>query len=140
MSEAATDPRKVEVKIFAEDFLAWLDGQDSANQLLRMAIKKLLANGAMHGKESIPITKSSKQLPFNIDAIPWEDRQNEKGPFQLCSDESNADFLALRAFILQHAGGKISTRDTQGMLWYVWAFTDQKTLGRKKSQFISRKR
>lgn len=85
--------------------------------------------------ETIGSAKDPTKLPYRIDVIPWQDRQNEKGLFQICSDESNPDFKALRGFILQHAGGKISTKDSQGVSWFVWAFDDQKTVGRKKSQF-----
>jgi hypothetical protein len=83
--------------------------------------------------------KDLTKLPYNIDAVPWQYRQNEKGPYQFCSDESNPDFKALRDFLIQHAGGKVSTKDSQGVFWFVWAFTDEKTLGRKKSQFVRRK-
>lgn len=96
-------------------------------------------HGAKTLSETKPPAKDLTRLPYNIDRIPWQDRHNENGDFQLCNDESNADFLALRAFVLQHAGGKISTRDSQGLLWYVWVFQDQKVLGRKKSQFVKRK-
>lgn len=139
MSEAVTDPRKVEVKIFAEDLLIWLDGQDALNQALRMGIKKLLANGAMKGKESVPLTKGSTELPYRIDLIPWQDKTNENGPFQLCDVETNADLVALRTFVLQHAGGGITTKDNQDVSWYVWVFSDSKTVGRRKSQFVKRR-
>ncbi len=85
--------------------------------------------------ETIGSAKNLTKLPYRIDAIPWQDRQNERGLFQVCSDESNADFVTLRKFVMEHAGGKISTKDSAGVLWFVWLFDDQKTLGRKKSQF-----
>lgn len=85
-------------------------------------------------------TKDLTKLPYRIDLIPWQDKTNENGPFQLCDVETNADFVALRAFVLQHAGGGITTKDNQGVSWYVWVFPDSKTVGRKQSQFVKRRR
>jgi|GEM_PF-5081684 len=129
-----------EVQISAEDLLIWLDAQDAANQALRMAVKKLLAQSSMQGKDSVPLTKDSTKLPFNIDAIPWQDKTSENGPFQLCDIETNADLVTLRTFVLDHAGGGITTKDNQGVSWYVWVFPDSKTVGRKQSQFVRRRR
>lgn len=79
------------------------------------------------------------KLPYRIDLIPWQDKTNENGPFQLCDVETNADLVALRTFVLQHAGGGITTKDNQGSSWYVWVFPDSKTVGRKQSQFVKRR-
>lgn len=111
------------------------------------AALECLLDGWLHASEPTQLGKSAQsptkdlaRLPYNVDAIPWIDKTNEKGPFQLCDIETNADLVALRAFTLEHAGGGISTKDNQGVLWYVWVFPDSKTVGRRKSQFVKRRR
>ncbi len=132
MSEA----KRVEVQIFAEDILLWLDSQDSSNQSLRMAIKKLLAESSMQGKESIPITKGSPELPFKAENIPWKQRRNEKGPFELSDAFDNKDHQALLAFLQQHAGDSIVSNGQ-----FYWIFnTDNKTIGRKLAKQVQRRK
>lgn len=71
------------------------------------------------------------KLPFNIDKIVWKDKTGEKGPFQLSEDTSSADHQALVKFLTEHAGGRVTTKDSQGKNWFVWIFPNGSTIGRK---------
>ena len=109
-----------ETKLFLEDLLIALEAQDGINARLETQIKKLIGEG-----------KDRTQLPFNLDAIPWKDATGDKGPFQLSEDVNNKDHKELLKFLSQHAGGRITTKDSAGHSWFVWTFTNGATIGRK---------
>lgn len=73
------------------------------------------------------------RLPFDLDRIHWEDRENEKGAFQVSEDFSNMDFKNLLRF-LNDAGGFVSTKDSEGRLWNVWVYQAGDKIGRKLRQ------
>jgi hypothetical protein len=110
-----------DLQLFLEDLLVFLEAEDGINARLESQIKKLL------GEQR----KDRTQLPFNIDAISWKDRTGEKGAFQLSEDVNNNDHKQLLAFLGQHAGGRITTKDSAGRSWFVWTFQNGATIGRK---------
>lgn len=69
-------------------------------------------------------------LPFDASRIRWEDRESEKGRFQMSEDSSNPEHRALLKF-LGSAGGCIDSRDSGGRLWFYWTYRNGSTIGRK---------
>jgi hypothetical protein len=107
-----------DLTIFLEDLLVHLEAQDANNARLESQIKKLIGDKAT-------------RLPFNIDAIEWQTRTGDKGEFQLSDSVSNKDHRALLEFLRQHAGGRLTTKDSKGVSWFVWVFQNGSTIGRK---------
>ena len=106
-------------QLFLEDMLVYLSCQEAGLVQLRMQINKVLGE-----------TKPSTKLPFNAEKIKWQQRQNQKGPFEISEDYDNADHGALLKFLREHANGCLTSEG-----WFYWIFPDLKTLGRKKSEF-----
>lgn len=121
--------KAVQVVIFAEDILIWLDAQDAANQQLRMAIRKLTAQDS-----DVRLTPRSIVLPFHVDKITWVPRTGDKGPFELSNDESNPEHKALLEFLNEHAGGAMVSEGQ-----YYWIMNDGKSIGRKPANQVKRK-
>jgi hypothetical protein len=129
MSKEEQHNKSVKVEVFAGDFLIWLDGQDAANQQLRMALKVLVDQNA-----NVQVSPRSIELPFKAENIKWASKVGGRGPFELNEDYENPDHKQLLEFMKQHAGGAISS---QG--FYYWVFSsDGKTIGRKPSSQVRR--
>jgi hypothetical protein len=123
-----TESKSVKVELFAEDLLIWLDGQDAANQALRISIKKLIAEDV-----NVQVTPRSIELPFKADRIAWTPRTGGKGPFELSSDENNPEHVNLLKFLREHAGGAMVSEGQ-----YYWIMNDGKSLARKPSSQVKR--
>lgn len=108
---------------FLEDMLTYLAAQEAGLVQLRMQINKILGE-----------TKPSTKLPFDVEKIKWQQRQNQKGPFEISEDYDNPDHKALLKFLTEHAGNCLVS---QG--FFYWVFPDLKTVGRKRSDLCRRK-
>jgi hypothetical protein len=104
-------------KIFAEDIVDYCNAVESAAVKLRMQIEKLFGSEAK--------VKGSTKLPFVASKIQWQDRENEKGKFQVSEDYSNPDHKALLKF-LNEVGGCVASEG-----WFYWIYRDGSTVGRK---------
>jgi hypothetical protein len=99
MSKEEPHNKSVKVEVSAEDFLIWLDGQDAANQQLRMALKVLVDQNA-----NVQVTPRSIELPFQAENIKWTPKVGNRGPFELSEDYENPDHRQLLEFMKTHAG------------------------------------
>lgn len=102
-------------KLFLDDVVDLCNSQEASWVKFRLQIQKLLGE-----------TRPSAKLPFDVSKIKWQDRENEKGKFQMSADISNPDFKALLKFLNEHAGGKIVSEG-----WFYWVYPDASTIGRK---------
>jgi hypothetical protein len=110
-------------QLFLEDMLTYLAAQEAGLVQLRMQINKILS-----GKEP------SAELPFKAEAIKWQQRQNQKGLFEIAEDVENPDHKALLKFLTEHTGNCLVS---QG--FFYWTFPDLKTVGRKRSDLCRKK-
>jgi len=111
---------------FLEDMLVYLSCQEAGLVQLRQQINKIL--GEKSGKDLA-------KLPFDVLKIKWQQRQNQKGPFEISEDYDNADHGALLKFLREHAGNCLVS---QG--FFMWVFPDLKTCGRKRSELCRKGR
>ena len=102
--------------LFVDDLLDYLTAQEAAIVALKMQIAKLFGPA----KEEKP--------SYNIEKIRWEQAQGTSGPYEKSIDVNNLDFKALLADVQKH-GGKMTVSG-----YFVWAFQNGSTLGRKKRQ------
>jgi len=102
-------------RILAEELLDFVNGIEASCVKLRTQIDKLF--GAKEEKPS-----------YNIEKIRWEQAQGTSGPYEKSIDVNSLDFKALLADIQKH-GGKMTVSG-----YFVWAFQNGSTLGRKKRQ------
>lgn len=116
-------------KIFIEDFLDWINGQEAGLVKMKMQISKLL--GEKSGKDLA-------KLPFDVEKIKWQDRENEKGKFQVSEDYNSLDHKELLKFLSAHAGGCITSKDSEGRNWFYWTYTNGSTIGRKLRTEVKR--
>jgi hypothetical protein len=100
---------------FLEDMLTYLQAQEAGIVQLREQIRKVLGE-----------TRPSTKLPFDVSRIAWQNRENEKGKFQMSEDYSNPEHRALLKFLIEHAGGRIVSDG-----WFLWVYQDGRTIGRK---------
>ena len=63
---------------------------------------------------------------YEIEKIRWEQAQGTSGPYEKSTDVNSLDFKALLADVQKH-GGKMTVSG-----YFVWAFQNGATLGRKK--------
>jgi hypothetical protein len=94
-------------------------GDESQIELARGSVEALLDAWLE------PKVKGSTKLPFAASKIPWIDRENEKGKFQVSEDYSNPEHKALLKF-LNEAGGCVASEG-----WFYWIYRDGATVGRK---------
>jgi hypothetical protein len=73
-----------------------------------------------------PKVKGSTKLPFDASKIPWIDRENEKGKFQVSEDYDNPEHKALLKFLNEHAGGCVNSEG-----FFYWVYKNGSTIGRK---------
>jgi hypothetical protein len=99
---------------------------ESQIELARGSVEALL-DAWLSGKSIVeePKVKGSTKLPFDASKIPWIDRENEKGKFQVSEDYGNPDHKALLKF-LNEAGGCVASEG-----WFYWIFRNGSTVGRK---------
>lgn len=112
-----------DLKLFLEDILIFLDCQEAGIVQLRGQIKKSLGETRE--------VKDKTTLPFDVSKIQWQDRENEKGKFQVSEDYDNADHKALLKFLSEHAGGCIQSKDDEGRPWFYWVYTSGSKIGRR---------
>jgi hypothetical protein len=102
-------------RLFLDDLLTYLEAQESGIVQLRAQIKKVLGE-----------TKPSAKLPFDASKIKWQDRENQKGRFQVSEDYSNMEHKDLLKFLNEHAGGCMTSEG-----WFYWLYRNGSTIGRK---------
>jgi hypothetical protein len=93
------DQQKVDALVRARDGLR--QASDALDDLVQLLIPQ-------------NIMKDPTKLPFDVAKIPWIDRANEKGKFQVSEDYDNPDHKALLKFLNEHAGGCIQSKDGEG--------------------------
>jgi len=102
-----------DLRLFIEDFLDYLNAQESSIVKMRAQIDKLFGP-----KEEKPL--------YNIEKIRWEQAQGTSGPYEKSTDVNSLDFKGLLADVQKHSG-KLTVSG-----YFVWAFQNGATLGRKK--------
>jgi hypothetical protein len=112
-----------DLKIFLEDFVDFLNAQESSIVKMRLQIEKLL------GATATPtaLASGSPKLPFNASKIKWQDRENKKGKFQCSEDYNSLDHKALLAFLNEHVPSKC----VQSEGFFYWVYPNGSTIGRK---------
>jgi len=118
-----------DLAILAEDILDYLNAQESAIVNLRMRIEKLV--GSKETKAQAEAPQDRTKLPFDVSKITWQDRENEKGKFQVSEDYDSIDHRALLKFLTEHAGGCINSKDAEGNTYFYWVYTSGSKIGRK---------
>lgn len=75
--------------------------------------------------------KGSTKLPFNATKIQWQDKENDKGKFQMSEDINNPDHKALLAFLNEHVPSKCVQSEGK----FYWIYPNESTIGRKETQY-----
>jgi len=104
-----------DVEILAEEIVDYCNAVESAAVKLKVQIGKLFGS-----KEEKP--------SYEIEKIRWEQAQGSSGPYEKSVDVNSLDFKMLLADVQKH-GGKMTVNG-----YFVWAFQNGSTLGRKKRQ------
>ena len=107
-----------DLKLFVEDFLDYLNAQESSIVKMRAQIEKLTGS-----------PKGSTKLPFDASKIAWQKRTGSKGEFELSEDFDNLEHKALLKFLNEHAGGCINSEG-----YFYWVYKSGSKIGRKKRQ------
>ena len=105
-------------KIFIEDFVDFLNGVEASIVKMRVQVEKLVGEAKVKG---------STKLPFDASKIQWQDKENEKGKFQVSEDFDNPEHKALLKFLNEHAGGCINSEG-----YFYWVYKSGSKIGRKK--------
>jgi hypothetical protein len=71
--------------------------------------------------------KGSPKLPFDANKIVWQDKENQKGKFQMSEDINNPEHKALLAFLNEHVPSKCVQSEGQ----FYWVYPNGTTIGRK---------
>jgi len=71
--------------------------------------------------------KGSPKLPFDPAKIQWQDKENDKGKFQMSEDINNPEHKALLAFLNEHVPSKCVQSEGQ----FYWVYPNGTTIGRK---------
>ncbi len=111
-----------DLKIFLEDFVDFLNAQEASIVKMRMQIEKLLGAVA-----PTALATGSPKLPFDASKIKWQDRENEKGKFQMSEDFSSPNHKALLAFLNEHIPSKCVTSEG----FFYWVYPNGSMIGRK---------
>jgi len=69
------------------------------------------------------------KLPFNASKIRWRQAEGLKGPFELSDDYENPEFKALLKFLVEFAGGAVSSEG-----FFYWVFPNGSVIGRKQKK------
>jgi hypothetical protein len=99
----------------AEALIDYCNAEEASHVKLKMLIQKVLGD-----------TTPSAKLPFDASKIHWQDRENEKGKFQMSEDYNNPEHKALLEFLTEHANGCISSEG-----WFYWVYMNGSAIGRK---------
>ena len=75
--------------------------------------------------------KGSPKLPFDASKIQWQDRENEKGKFQMSEDVNSPDHKALLAFLNEHVPSKCVVSGG----YFYWVYPNGATIGRKVPKY-----
>jgi len=108
---------KDDLKIFLDDFVDMLNGFEASIVKMKRQVEKLSGT-----------VKGSTKLPFDVSKIAWQDKEGEKGKFQLSENYNNPEHKELLKF-LDTAGGKITSDG-----WFYWIFQNGSTIGRKEKK------
>jgi hypothetical protein len=98
-------------KVFIDDFVDFLNAQESSIVKMKAQIEKLLG---------------SRIWTWNPDKIVWQKTEGWKGEYEKSSDVNNAEFKALLTDLADHKGSLI--RDG----FFYWTFKNGSTIGRKR--------
>jgi hypothetical protein len=71
--------------------------------------------------------KEEEKSPWDPSKVKWVQAEGTKGPYEKANPQATDDFKNMLADLKAHQG-----KLTRGVLFY-WVFTDQATVGRKKS-------
>ena len=107
-----------DLRLFIEDFLDYLNAQESSIVKMRMQVEKLVGEAKVKG---------STKLPFDASKITWQKRTGSKGEFELSEDFDNPEHKALLKFLNEHAGGCINSEG-----YFYWVYKSGSKIGRKK--------
>jgi len=89
-------------------------------------------SGAVRDKISgFEAPQDRTKLPFDVSKITWQDRENEKGKFQVSEDYDSVDHRALLKFLTEYAGGCINSKDAEGNTYFYWIYPSGSKIGRK---------
>ena len=118
-----------DTRILCEELIDFCNGVEAQLFKLRTQIEKLI--GASKPKtETKP--QASADLPFDVSKIKWQDRENERGKFQISEDLNSLDHKNLLKFLAEHTSGKcVNSKDSEGRTWFIWTFPNGSTIGRK---------
>jgi hypothetical protein len=105
-----------DTKILAEEIIDFCNNGEALFGKLRTKVEKLIGQ-----------SKSSPKLPFDVSKIRWEDRENEKGKFQMSEDYGNPEHKALLKFLDEHVPSKCVTSEG----WFYWVYREGSKIGRK---------
>jgi hypothetical protein len=72
------------------------------------------------------------KLPFDVSKTRWRRAEGLKGPFELSDDTGNPDHKALLKFLVELAGGAVSSEG-----FFYWVFPNGSTVGRKQKKVRS---
>jgi len=103
---------------------------ESQIELAKGTIEALLdswLSGNISAAAEMPKVKGSTKLPFDVSKIAWQNRENEKGKFQVSEDFSSPDHKALLAFLNEHTPSKC----VQSEGWFYWIYPAGDRIGRK---------
>ena len=79
-----------------------------------------------------PKRNDLSKLPFDTSKIKWQDKKNEKGPFQFSEDFNSLDHKGLLKFLAEHIPSKcVNSKDPEGRTWFYWTYSNGSTIGRK---------
>ena len=79
-----------------------------------------------------PKRNDPSRLPFDASKIKWQDRENDKGKFQMSEDFNSLDHKGLLKFLAEHIPSKcVNSKDLEGRTWFYWTYSNGSTIGRK---------
>ena len=79
-------------------------------------------SGIASAREMVKVQK----IEYDMEQIPWQETEGQKGRFEKASKTDNQHYKALVEDLKAH-GGKFRKAG-----YFVWLFKDNKTIGRKK--------
>jgi len=75
--------------------------------------------------------KGSPKLPFDANKIVWQDKENDKGKFQMSEDINNPEHKALLVFLNEHVPSKCVQSEGR----FYWIYQNGSTIGRKETKY-----
>ena len=120
--------RIMENESFKEDIIDFTFAVEAACVKLRGQLNK-----TKEGKPISPLDRT--KLPFDVSKIQWQDRENEKGKFQVSEDLNNLDHKALLKFLSEHTNGSVTSEG-----YFYWTYQNGTTIGRKEKALVNWKK